>query len=56
MRIRHRQTARAVAMAAALGAVVALGGCASSPDDGVTTLSFFQFKGEALEDLSLIHI
>ena len=54
MRIRHRQTARAVAMAAALGAVVALGGCASSPDDGVTTLSFFQFKGEALEDFNAI--
>lgn len=54
MRIRHRQTARVVAMAAALGAVVALGGCASSPDDGVTTLSFFQFKGEALEDFNAI--
>lgn len=52
MRIRHRKTARGVAMAAALGTVVALGGCASSPDDGITTLSFFQFKGEALEDFN----
>ena len=54
MRIRHRKTARGVAMAAALGTVVALGGCAASPDDGVTTLSFFQFKGEALEDFNAI--
>ncbi|MDN3445090.1 ABC transporter substrate-binding protein [Microbacterium sp. APC 3901] len=41
-------------MAAALGTVVALGGCASSPNDGITTLSFFQFKGEALEDFNAI--
>ncbi|KQR37410.1 sugar ABC transporter substrate-binding protein [Microbacterium sp. Leaf159] len=54
MRIRHRKTARAVAMAAALGTVAALGGCAASPDDGITTLSFFQFKGEALEDFNEI--
>ncbi|MFD0995722.1 raffinose/stachyose/melibiose transport system substrate-binding protein [Pseudoclavibacter chungangensis] len=31
-----------------------LGGCAVTPDDGVTTLSFFQFKGEALEDFNRI--
>ncbi|MCS3444124.1 ABC transporter substrate-binding protein [Microbacterium phyllosphaerae] len=54
MRIRHRKQARVVAMAAALGTVVALGGCASSTDDGITTLSFFQFKGEALEDFNEI--
>lgn len=54
MRIRHRKTARAVAMAAALGTIAALGGCAASPNDGVTTLSFFQFKGEALEDFNEI--
>ncbi|GAA1245424.1 raffinose/stachyose/melibiose transport system substrate-binding protein [Microbacterium phyllosphaerae] len=54
MRIRHRKTARGVAMAAALGTVVALGGCASPPEDGITTLSFFQFKGEALEDFDAI--
>lgn len=54
MRIRHRKQARVVAMATALGTVVALGGCASSPDDGITTLSFFQFKGEALEDFNEI--
>ncbi|WP_235560032.1 ABC transporter substrate-binding protein [Microbacterium sp. Leaf159] len=41
-------------MAAALGTVAALGGCAASPDDGITTLSFFQFKGEALEDFNEI--
>ncbi|WP_435747238.1 ABC transporter substrate-binding protein [Microbacterium sp. PMB16] len=54
MRIRHRQQARVVAMAAALGTVVALGGCAATPNDGITTLSFFQFKGEALEDFNAI--
>jgi raffinose/stachyose/melibiose transport system substrate-binding protein len=27
-----------------------LGGCAGTASDGVTTLNFFQFKGEALED------
>ncbi|MGV2984332.1 ABC transporter substrate-binding protein [Microbacterium sp. AGC85] len=54
MRIKHRKTARAVALAAALGTVAALGGCAASPNDGVTTLSFFQFKGEALEDFNEI--
>ncbi len=54
MRIRYRKTTRAVAMAAALGTVVALGGCAASPSDGITTLSFFQFKGEALEDFNEI--
>lgn len=54
MRIRHRKSVRVGAMAAALGTVVALGGCASSPNDGITTLSFFQFKGEALEDFNAI--
>lgn len=54
MRFRQRKSVRAAAMAAALGVVVALGGCSATPDDGVTTLSFFQFKGEALEDFNEI--
>lgn len=54
--MRHRMTRRGRAAAAA-GAVVllaAVGGCANEPSDGVTTLNFFQFKGEALEDFSQI--
>jgi len=47
---RTRTTARAAALLAAASLAIGLGGCASSPGDGVTTLNFFQFKGEALED------
>lgn len=54
MRFRQRRSIRAAAIVAALGVVVALGGCSATPDDGVTTLSFFQFKGEALEDFNEI--
>lgn len=55
MTIRHRTTARAVAVLAAAGIAIGLGGCASgSSGSGVTTLSFFQFKGEALEDFNRI--
>ena len=48
------RTRRAAAAAAALllGAVTA--GCAASADAGVTTLNFFQFKGEALDDFAEI--
>ena len=51
---RFRTTARAVAVLATASVAIGLGGCASSPGNGVTTLSFFQFKGEALEDFAEI--
>ncbi|WP_404429975.1 extracellular solute-binding protein [Microbacterium lacus] len=51
---RFRTTAHAVALLATAGVAIGLGGCASSPGNGVTTLSFFQFKGEALEDFAQI--
>lgn len=54
MRSRERTLVRAGAVVATLGAVMTLGGCVATPDDGVTTLSFFQFKGEALEDFNRI--
>lgn len=54
MRFRHRKSGRVGAMVAALGTIVALGGCSAPSDDGITTLSFFQFKGEALEDFNAI--
>ncbi|WP_019180598.1 ABC transporter substrate-binding protein [Microbacterium yannicii] len=53
MRPSHSRTARAVAGVALAGIAVALGGCASEPG-GVTTLNFFQFKGEALADFDEI--
>jgi raffinose/stachyose/melibiose transport system substrate-binding protein len=34
--------------------LAAVAGCANQPSDGVTTLNFFQFKGEALEDFDKI--
>ncbi len=54
MRTSHRRRIRCAAGAAVIAAAVALGGCASSPGNGVTTLNFFQFKGEALEDFNEI--
>ncbi len=51
---RIRMTARAVAVLATAGLAIGLGGCASGSADGVTTLNFFQFKGEALEDFNEI--
>ena len=53
MRPSPSRTARAVAGVALAGIAVALGGCASDPG-GVTTLNFFQFKGEALADFDEI--
>ncbi|TQJ30685.1 ABC transporter substrate-binding protein [Microbacterium sp. SLBN-146] len=41
---------RISAVLAVAGVTVALGGCASDSGNGITTLNFFQFKGEALED------
>lgn len=55
MRLTHRRWIRRLATATlAAAAVTALGGCASDAGDGVTTLNFFQFKGEALEDFEQI--
>ncbi len=49
---RWRRTAAAVVVATA---VATTGACASDGSgDGVTTLNFFQFKGEALEDFDAI--
>ncbi|BDV32291.1 ABC transporter substrate-binding protein [Microbacterium terricola] len=45
---------RVLAALATAGVIVTLGGCASSAESGVTTLNFFQFKGEALEDFNKI--
>ena len=47
---RFRQPIRAGAVLAVAGLAIGLGGCASGASDEVTTLNFFQFKGEALED------
>ncbi|TDN90699.1 ABC transporter substrate-binding protein [Microbacterium sp. BK668] len=41
---------RLATIVAIAGIVAVTGGCAANPSDGVTTLNFFQFKGEALED------
>lgn len=47
---RSRPLRRVTAVVAAGAVITLLGGCASSADAEVTTLNFFQFKGEALED------
>jgi len=47
---RSRPLRRVAAVVAAGAVITLLGGCASSADSEVTTLNFFQFKGEALED------
>ncbi|WP_082571045.1 ABC transporter substrate-binding protein [Cellulomonas sp. Root485] len=54
--MRHRMTrrGRVAAAAGAVALLAAVAGCANEPSDGVTTLSFFQFKGEALEDFNQI--
>ncbi|GAA1973559.1 extracellular solute-binding protein [Microbacterium pumilum] len=44
----------AAAAVTAVGVIAALSGCASGSGSGVTTLNFFQFKGEALEDFNKI--
>jgi len=52
MRMRHRKSIRALAVLATAGLAIGLAGCAGNAGDGVTTLNFFQFKGEALEDFN----
>jgi len=49
---RNRIRVRGFAAIATVCLIVALGGCATNPSNGVTTLNFFQFKGEALEDFT----
>ena len=51
---RTRTRTRGLAALATATLIVTLGGCASNAESGVTTLNFFQFKGEALEDFSKI--
>jgi raffinose/stachyose/melibiose transport system substrate-binding protein len=46
---RTRTRTRGLAVLATATLIVALGGCASGAESGVTTLNFFQFKGEALK-------
>lgn len=54
-RTMRRRTIRTAAAVAGLASLAILaGGCATTPSDGVTTLDFFQFKGEALEDFTEI--
>ncbi|MDF2575128.1 MAG: sugar transporter substrate-binding protein, partial [Agromyces sp.] len=54
MRTTHRRWIRPLAVAAIAATAATAGGCAQQPADGVTTLNFFQFKGEALEDFNEI--
>jgi len=49
--MRMRPVRTAVAATGVLALAVALGGCSASPD-GATTLNFFQYKGEALDDFN----
>jgi raffinose/stachyose/melibiose transport system substrate-binding protein len=46
---RTRTRTRGLAVLATATLIVALGGCASGAESGVTTLNFFQLKGEALK-------
>lgn len=52
--MRKRTTRTAAAVIGLAGLMIAAGGCAANPSNGVTTLDFFQFKGEALEDFAEI--
>ena len=52
--MKPRRTGRIVAMVALVIFALGVGGCAANPGAGVTTLSFFQFKGEALQDFHRI--
>ncbi|WP_344057681.1 ABC transporter substrate-binding protein [Microbacterium pumilum] len=54
MSSRTRSIRMAAAAVTAVGVIAALSGCASGSGSGVTTLNFFQFKGEALEDFNKI--
>ena len=54
MRTHPRRLVRLAAVLAIAGVAAVTGGCAANPSNGVTTLNFFQFKGEALEDFTQI--
>ncbi|WP_421732870.1 ABC transporter substrate-binding protein [Cellulomonas sp.] len=54
MRYREKRRGRTAAAAGLVALLAAVGGCANDASDGVTTLNFFQFKGEALEDFTQI--
>ena len=54
MRSNPRRIGRLAAVLAIAGIAAVTGGCAANPSNGVTTLNFFQFKGEALEDFNKI--
>ena len=54
MRSNPRRLRRLAAVLAIAGIAAVTGGCAANPSNGVTTLNFFQFKGEALEDFNKI--
>lgn len=47
-------TRRSMAVIGVLGLIMTAGGCAGDSDNGVTTLNFFQYKGEALQDFDTI--
>ena len=50
--MRSRSIRTAIAGTLIAGLALGMGGCASTSAGGVTTLDFFQFKGEALEDFN----
>jgi len=54
MRTHPRRLVRLAAALAIASVAAVTGGCAANPSNGVTTLNFFQFKGEALEDFTQI--
>ena len=55
MKLRSRKIMKTgLAVLGAAATVLALGGCAGGAGSGVTTLNFFQFKGEAIADFDAI--
>lgn len=54
MKSTARRYGRPAAVLALAGLAAVMGGCSANPSNGVTTLNFFQFKGEALEDFNAI--
>lgn len=54
MRFLSTTALRTAAALCALGLIAAVGGCTRANDSSVTTLNFFQFKGEALNDFNEI--
>jgi raffinose/stachyose/melibiose transport system substrate-binding protein len=55
----HRNTTSrpvrtSIAAVGAMALAIGIGGCSAESGGGVTTLNFFQYKGEALDDFNLI--